>query len=110
MQLVLHGREEAFRRLRRHVVVDGGRVEVGDLLVELSLRQADLADALELLFKVAIAQDRTAALEALVVHREALDGELLEDARGPLAELHRAFGVDLVADGDDGGEVWCLVS
>jgi len=44
----------------------------------------------------------------LVVHREALDGELLDDARGPLAELHSALGVDLVPDGDDGREVVVL--
>src|SRR5690606_37822678 len=87
---------------------NGGRVDVGDLLVELALREPDLADALELLLEVAIAQDRAAALEALVVHREALDGELLDDARRPLAKLHRALGVDLVADGDDGREVVVL--
>jgi hypothetical protein len=108
VQLVLHRREEALGGLRRHVVVDRRGVDVGDLLVELALRQADLADALELLFEVAIAQDGAAALEALVVHREALDGELLDDARGPLAELHRALGVDLVADRDDGREVVVL--
>ena len=43
-----------------------------------------------------------------VVHREAFDRELLDDARRPLAELHRALGVDLVADGDDGREVVVL--
>jgi len=42
---------------------------------------------------------------ALVVHREAFDGELLDDARSPFAKLHRALGVDLVAHGDDGREV-----
>jgi hypothetical protein len=34
--------------------------------------------------EVAIAQNRAASLEALVVHREALDGELLDDARAHL--------------------------
>ena len=65
VELVLHHREEALRAFRRHVVVDGGRVDVGDLLVKLALRQTDLADALELLFEVPVAQDRTAALHAL---------------------------------------------
>ena len=83
VQLVLHGGEEALGGLRRHVVVDGRGVDVGDLLVELALREPDLADALELLFEVPIAQDGAAALEALVVHREALDGELLDDAWSP---------------------------
>ena len=70
--------------------------------------EADLADPLELLFEVLVAQDRATALQALVVHREALDGELLDDACGPLAELHCALGIDLVSDGDDGREVVVL--
>lgn len=41
----------------------------------------------------------------------ALDGERLDDAGGPFAELHRPLGVDLVAHGNDGGElvVLCVV-
>ena len=57
VQLVLHGGEEALGGLRRHVVVDRRGVDVGDLLVELALRQPDLADALELLFEVPVAED-----------------------------------------------------
>ena len=46
--------------------------------------------------------------QALVIHRKALDGELLNDAGSPLAELDGTLGVHLVADGDDGGEVVVL--
>jgi len=48
------------------------------------------------------------SFQALVIHGKALDGEGLDDAGGPLAELHGAFRVHLVADGDDGGEVVVL--
>lgn len=77
-----------------------------------SLRTADTptggSRALELLLEVLVARDGAAALEALAVHREAPDSELLHHARDPLAELHRALGVDLVADRDDGREVIVL--
>lgn len=108
MQLVLHCGEEALRGLRRHVVVNGRGVNVGDLLVELSLREANLADALELLFEILLGEHRTTGLDALIVHHVGLDGELLDDARGPLAELHRTLGIDLVAYGDDGGKAVVL--
>ena len=42
-----------------------------------------------------ISRTRSRRGPALVVHREALDGELLDDARRPLAKMHRALGVDL---------------
>ena len=90
--MVLHRGEEA-----RHVVVDGGGVDVGDL----ALRQPDLANALELLLGLASAHYGAAALEALVAYCEALDGELLDDAGGPLAELHRAHAGREVADAVD---------
>lgn len=46
--------------------------------------------------------------QALVIHHEALHSEGFDDGRGPLAELHRTFGIDLVADGNDGGEAVVL--
>lgn len=54
--------------------------------------------ALQLLFEVLIGEDGATSL----------DGELLDDARGPLAELHRTLGVDLVAHRDDGGQAVVL--
>ena len=47
-------------------------------------------------------------LEALVVHRIALDGERLDDPHGPFAELHRPLGIDLVAHRNDGGKLLVL--
>jgi hypothetical protein len=72
------------------------------------LGQANLANALELLLEVAFRQDGATAFQALIVHRVALDGELLNDGRRPLAELQGAFGIHLVAHGDDGREVVVL--
>jgi hypothetical protein len=69
-------------------VVDGGCVYVIDFLVEIVLGEADLANALELLFKVLFGEDGAAAFNALVIHGIGLDGILVNDGGGPLAELH----------------------
>ena len=90
------------------VVVDGGRVDVGDLLVELAHAQADFPDALELFLEVFFPQNGAVVFQALVIHGKALDREGLDDAGSPLAELHGPLGVHLVAYGDDGGEVVVL--
>src|SRR5690606_28723945 len=100
--------KEAFGGGGGDVVIDGGRVDVGDFLVELPLAQADFPDALELLLEVLFAEDGAVVFQPLVIHRKALDREGLDNARGPLAELHGALGVHLVADGDDRGEVVVL--
>ena len=105
MQLVLHGGEEPFCGGGSHIVVDGGRVNVGNFLVELPLAQADFPDALELFLEVFFAKDGAVIFQALVIHRIALDGEGLDDTSGPLTELHGALRVHLVADGDDAREV-----
>lgn len=89
-------------------IVDGRGVDVGDLLVELALRDADLADTLQLLLEIPIGNDGTTRLDALIVHHVGLDRELLDDARGPLAELYRPLGIDLVTHRDDGGQVVVL--
>ena len=41
-------------------------------------------------------------LQTIVVKRESLDDELLEDFRRPDAELRRTHGVNAIADCDDG--------
>lgn len=79
VELVLHRGEETFSGLRRYVVVDGRGIDVRDLLVELAFGQTNLADALELLLKVAFRQDKTAAFQPLVVHRKTFNGELLDN-------------------------------
>jgi hypothetical protein len=108
VQLVLHRGKEPLRRRSGDIVVNRGGVDVGDLLVELALAQPDFPDALQLFLEVFFAEDRAVVFQALVIHRVALDGERLDDAGGPFAELHGAFGVHLVADGDDRGEVVVL--
>jgi hypothetical protein len=40
----------------------------------------------------------------LITHRVALDVELFDGGSGSLVELYRAFGINLVANGDDRGE------
>ena len=108
VQLVLHGGKKALGSGSGDVVVDGCGVDVGDFLVELALAHADFADALELFFKVLLAQDGAVVFQALVIHGEALDGEGLDDAGGPFAELHSALGVYLVAHCNGGGQVVVL--
>lgn len=53
----------------------------------------------------AVGEDGAAAFYALIIHDIGFDGVLFDDGGGPLAELQDAFGVDLVADGDNGGEL-----
>ena len=65
----------------------------------------EIDETLQLFLEVLLGQHGAAAFQALHVHGPTLEGELLDDRRGPLPELHGALGIDLVADGDDGGEV-----
>jgi len=105
VELVLHGGEETLGGGRAQIVVNGGGVDIGDFLVELALAQTNFADALELFFEVLLAEDRAACFQSFIVHGKALDGVFLDDRRRPFAELDGPLGVDLVADGHDGGEV-----
>ena len=105
VQLVLHRLEEGLRDLGVLVVVDAALlVDVGDLEVEAALAGADLADALEQLVEVVLAEAR-ALLEPLVVQHESLDDELLQRLRRPDAELRGLTTVDPVPDRDDRVEV-----
>ncbi len=108
VQLVLHGGEEALGGGGGRVVVERGGVDVGDLLVELALGKADLPDLFQLALEELVVEDAAAVFEALHIHGPALDGVLLDDLVGPLAELHGALVLDLEADGDDGLQVVVL--
>jgi hypothetical protein len=99
VQLVLHGGEEGLRQLGIGVVVDGGCVDVGDLLVEAALRRADGLDPLEQFVEVVERQVRV--LEAFIVEDEALDDELTQALRGPDPERRGRLGADPVPDRDD---------
>ena len=104
VELVLDGGEEALGGRGVLVVVDAGCVDVGDLLVEATFGQADLADLVEQALKVVLAEEG-AVLHALAVDDVAADGEVTQHAGGPLAELGGAHRVDAVAHRDDGVEV-----
>ena len=100
--LVLDGGEEGAGLVAVGPVVDGRGVEVADLLVEALLGGPDGPDALEQLIEVVLLGPLG---ETGVVHGEALDEVLAQDAGGPLAELHGARCGDAVADGEDHVEV-----
>jgi hypothetical protein len=105
VQLVLHGLEERLRRLGVLVVVDAALlVDVGDLEVEAPLAGADLADSLEQLVEVVLAE-ALVQLQPLVVEDEPLDDELAQGLGRPDAELRGLRAVDPVADRDDRVEV-----
>ena len=104
VELVLNGGEEALGGRGVLVVVDAGGVDVGDLLVEATFGQADLADLVEQALKVVFAQEG-AVLHTLAVDDVAADGKVAQYAGGPLAELGGAHRVDAVTDRDDGVEV-----
>ena len=105
VEFVLHGGKKPLCGLSGHVVVDGSGIDVGDFLVELALGQADFADAGELLFKVACAEDGAVVFQPLIIHGKAFDGVGLYDIGRPFAKLHRSLGVDFIAHGNYGVEI-----
>jgi len=107
VELVLNGGEEALGGRSVLVVVDAGGVDVGDLLVEATFGQADLADLIEQALEVVLTEEG-AVLHTLAVDDVAADGEVAQHAGGPLAELGGAHRVDAVTDRDDGVEVVVL--
>ena len=74
----------------------------------LTFTQAYFPDPLQLLFKILVRQDGTAAFYAFIIHHIGFDSVLLDDCGRPLAELNGTLGVDLVTDRDDGREVIVL--
>ena len=100
VHLVLHRGIETLGGGGGSIIVDGGGVQVGDLLIELALAGTDLPDALQLFLKVFVGQIG-ALLEPFVVHDPAANGVLRCDLIDPFAELNGALGIDLEADRDD---------
>jgi hypothetical protein len=84
-------------------VIAGQREDLADSLVDAGLARADLADAREQF--VEVVHQPLAALQPLVVKREALDDILSEALGSPNAELRAAPGFDTIAHGDDDVQV-----
>ena len=100
VHLVLHGGEEDLGFLLAFPVVGGQGEDLADALIHALLAGPDLADAGQQF--VEVVGQPVAALQPLVVQREALDDVLAEALRRPLAELRATEAVDPVADRDDG--------
>ena len=81
VELVLDGGEEALGGRGVLVVVDAGGVDVGNLLAEAALGQADLTELIEQVLEVVLA-DEGAVLHAPTVDDVAADGEVTQHAGG----------------------------
>lgn len=60
------------------------------------------------LYRRIIGENEVVVFQALVIYCKAIDGEGLNNAGRPRAELDGTFNVHLVTDGDVGGEVVML--
>src|SRR6266540_130144 len=100
MQLILYGGEELPADFGVSVVVDAGRVYVGDLLVKQALRSSDVADAGQQFIEVVVTQGAT-GLYPVVVQGKPLGEQLGQPARRPLAELRTDGRPNPVADCQD---------
>ena len=67
-QFILHGGEKSFGGLCSHIVIKRRGIKIGDFLIELALRKANLTDTLQLFLEVLICQDRAALFQALRIH------------------------------------------
>jgi len=103
VELVLDSGEKSLRRFSLCAVIHRGGVNVGNLLIEATLAGADFADFRKQVVKVGLVEDGT-VFQPFLVQNIPTDGEVPQDADGPLAELGGAGGVDAEADGDDGVE------
>lgn len=99
-----HGGEEGLRGLDLGAVVEGGSVDVGDLLVEAALAGADFANLGEEVVEVGLVEEGS-FFQSLFVEHVAAQGEVAQDADGPLAKLGGAGGIHAETDGDDGVEI-----
>ena len=98
VHLVLYLRKELFCGQRIAVIIQRSSVNVSEFLIEVALRNANLPDALQLLFKVFLGQDCAAVFQAFFIHGPALDSILLHDLICPDTEPHRPLVVHLEAN------------
>ena len=105
MQLVLHEGVEGLCRLAVFVVIIAALLEdIGYFLIGAALAGANLADALQQLAEVILAE-RAAIFHQVIVEDKALLDVLFQRLRRPLAEARGLLGVHTIADRDDGVEV-----
>ena len=100
MELVLNGGEKVPGFAGLGGIINGGGVNISDLLIGHALAGADIADFLEQFIEEPGAEPG-AVLETVAVNGKAFMDAIPQDANRPLAELGAALGIDAVADGDD---------
>ncbi len=111
VKFVLHFGEKCPGGLRILVVIDASGVNIGDFLVKLAFAEANFPNFCQQRFKIVFVEE-AAIFQPLFVQHESFDGKFPEYLGCPLAELGGAFGVDPVADGDDGIQIveFCVVA
>src|SRR5690554_2050187 len=95
-QFVLHLGKELRGLALTGLVVTAEGEQVANLLIEALFRSANITNAFQQLIEVIPA---AGVLEALIVHHEALEQELLEMGAGPLTKLHATRRTHAIADG-----------
>ena len=80
---------ESSRRCRIFVIVNGCRIQVGDLLIKLSFAGTDFTDVLQLLIEILLCQIRS-SFQSFIIHHPAFDGVVL----GIACNLTRTFGLN----------------
>ena len=80
---------ESSRRCRIFVIVNGSRIQVSDLLIELSFAGTDFTDALQLLIEILLCQIRS-SFQSFIIYHPAFDGVVL----GIACDLTRTFGLN----------------
>lgn len=80
---------ESSRRCRIFVIVNGCRIQVSDLLIELSFAGTDFTDALQLLIEILLCQIRS-SFQSFIIYHPAFDGVVL----GIACDLTRTFGLN----------------
>lgn len=80
---------ESSRRCRIFVIVNGCRIQVGDLLIKLSFAGTDFTDVLQLFIEILLCQIRS-SFQSFIIHHPAFDGVVL----GIACNLTRTFGLN----------------
>jgi hypothetical protein len=93
IQLVLHLGKKCLGGRRITIVIDAGGIDVGDLLVEATLREADFANLFQQALEIVFTQ-KHAVFHALFVQNIALDGKLAQNLGGPLTKLGSPYRID----------------